>query len=514
MDFVRETVDFLDNVGLGASITLDPDGNPHLSYVGVPQELASGQLPVARPPSAPALPAIMSALRLEGSWRRGFVVETDISGLEPEVLPVDETDTTDNLIVEDTVHVAWTQEDGVYYSAAPAGTNDYAVPSQKVFDGSAAGPSVTLDADGTPLVAFYALDGEEVVVMAATAPPPQEDGGAGEGEGEGEEPAPQPEWSLEEIAAIGACDDCPGLRTAAVTGPDGPVVAFTSGGDGPVMATRPDVAGTEPWTTTPIDETPGGFGLALAVADGVVLATYLTEGGEVRLARIEGSTVGDPETVGSFQGQDPAEELAGGTAVAGGGEAVFVAWHDPEAEEVRLAQSEGGADFEDVDTPGTIGGSHPALAVSDEGKAYLAWYDAPDQDLAVGIFPEEFGLLANPAPVEGGGGPAPPVATCEPDGTELQIAAQGILFDKDCLAAPADEAFTIDFENLEAIPHNVSIVQSLDIAETPIGEGLFVGEALEQPDTVVYEVDPLEAGDYFFRCDFHPATMVGNFFVQ
>ena len=104
---------------------------------------------------------------------------------------------------------------------------------------------------------------------------------------------------------------------------------------------------------------------------------------------------------------------------------------------------------------------------------------------------------------------APPPAACSPSGTELQIAADDVLFDRDCLAAPAGQAFTIAFENREPVPHNVAVYTDSSAAEP-----LFVGEIFSGPDTVTYRVDALEAGTYFFRCDVHPVQMIGTFVVE
>ena len=50
------------------------------------------------------------------------------------------------------------------------------------------------------------------------------------------------------------------------------------------------------------------------------------------------------------------------------------------------------------------------------------------------------------------------MATCSPSGTNLRIVAQNLRFDRDCLAAPAGQAFILRLDNDEnGIPHNVSI---------------------------------------------------------
>jgi len=123
---------------------------------------------------------------------------------------------------------------------------------------------------------------------------------------------------------------------------------------------------------------------------------------------------------------------------------------------------------------------------------------------------------APPAPGTGGGPPpatggGPPAASCSPSGTQLQITAQNITFDKSCLAAPADTAFTIAFDNKDAgTPHNIHIFAA-DPTKDPAAKSLFSGDLVTGPDTATYQVDALPAGTYFFHCDVHPTQMTGTF---
>lgn len=115
-------------------------------------------------------------------------------------------------------------------------------------------------------------------------------------------------------------------------------------------------------------------------------------------------------------------------------------------------------------------------------------------------------LLA--AVIAGWGSGRASAATCSPTGPALTITAFDSKFDKDCLASPADQAFTIDFTNLDrGIPHNVAIYEDGSAART-----FFQGELLEGPGRTTYSVEALPQGIFFFRCDPHP-DMNGTFVV-
>ena len=120
--------------------------------------------------------------------------------------------------------------------------------------------------------------------------------------------------------------------------------------------------------------------------------------------------------------------------------------------------------------------------------------------------------LAGPVTVMAAG-PASAVvakdASCSPSGTQLSISAFDQKFNKDCLAAPADTAFTIDFQNLDrGIPHNVAIYEDAESTKP-----LFKGELVDGPGRTTYSVPALRAGKFFFRCDPHP-DMTGTFNVK
>lgn len=106
-----------------------------------------------------------------------------------------------------------------------------------------------------------------------------------------------------------------------------------------------------------------------------------------------------------------------------------------------------------------------------------------------------------------GGGSAP---TCNPSGTQLRIAVEEgttHLFNKRCLAAPVNQAFTIEFENRDTSPHGNHNIHIFE------GDDLFVGDIAPHETSITYEVGPLQAGTFRFKCDNHP-QMDGTFIVK
>ena len=88
------------------------------------------------------------------------------------------------------------------------------------------------------------------------------------------------------------------------------------------------------------------------------------------------------------------------------------------------------------------------------------------------------------------------------------IAATGHRFDTTCLVAPADEAFTINFDNKDAgIPHNI------DVYATQGGTRSLATEVAPGPSEQNARVGPLDAGEYYFQCDVHPTPMFGTLAV-
>ena len=109
------------------------------------------------------------------------------------------------------------------------------------------------------------------------------------------------------------------------------------------------------------------------------------------------------------------------------------------------------------------------------------------------------------------GSPTPtesPAATCdEPSETEIQLVAKNVHFNVKCLVVPAGVPSTVAFQNKDFVNHNFSIY-TLEFASE------FTGDITYPEERVTYKVPALEAGQYLFQCDLHPADMSGPLIVQ
>jgi plastocyanin len=516
--FVPQVADSLGDVGRGVSVAVDPDGNPHLVYVGLTQPVVEGALPETRPITAPAVPAILHADLVGGIWTRDAVVQDEQQ--------VSEESTTGIAVDGDGVHhVVWTEPpSGLFYSSDQAGqfSEKEAITREGAF-----GISIAVGQSGVPWVSWY--DGG--TVKAATG-----SGGA---------------WTVEEVASGIDVETAEDLKfvTSIRVGSDGqPLLAFT---DAAPMLARRQSGG---WVIEAIDGAEASA-ISLALdADGNPHVAYYA-GSEVVHAHSIGGGPWETSTVGTFTlptasptptatPTPTASPTATGTPTASATPTVppltpdvsflstgiavdsegvhYVTWYDGEGNRVRFATNEGGS-FEEAQAPGTESGAIPVIAaVPDGSNVYVAWYDTALFNVQLGVYGSGELVLAQP----GETAPAPvPTATASPTGPAPECPAGGLEiaappgaatngFNTATLEAPGGEPITICFDNQEAgVPHNVEISSQ---------EGDTSGDVFAPPDNATItgpafalydDVGELDGGSYFYYCFVHPTTMTGTLTV-
>ena len=102
-----------------------------------------------------------------------------------------------------------------------------------------------------------------------------------------------------------------------------------------------------------------------------------------------------------------------------------------------------------------------------------------------------------------------PTSNCSPSGNAVTITVNGTKFDKDCLAAPASQAFTITIDNKDSVAHNIAILESHTASDV-----LFRAEIFQGPKSQTFNVGALRPGTYAFHCEVHPNQMSGTFVVK
>ncbi|TMD98469.1 MAG: hypothetical protein E6I76_04250 [Chloroflexi bacterium] len=104
-------------------------------------------------------------------------------------------------------------------------------------------------------------------------------------------------------------------------------------------------------------------------------------------------------------------------------------------------------------------------------------------------------------------------SSCAPSGTALKLTAKDTMFNTSCLAAPAGQAVTVNFDDQDPLQHNLAIY-SADPMMDKNAKTLFKGDLVNGPKTMTYNIPALTAGTYHFHCDIHPTQMYGTFVVK
>jgi plastocyanin len=507
--FVPHVADFLDDVGLGPSVAVDAQGTPYTSYFGFLPELKEGEIAPTRPIGAPSLPAVLMASTKDGIWTRGAVaMQASIPNVSvpfgpatvapvKSITPQNVNGTSLAIDASGGLHVAWAADTGLWY-AQSAGTAFTATPLQPMKPrleraGPLGSPAVAVTPSGTPWVAFILATprGQELTVKTMVA-------GA---------------WKTDVLNTIPRrSGPSQPYRVAATISASGqPVVVYSNGSS--VYAAELGGGEEGGWAFSTVESGADGYGLSATTGkDGTIHVSYYA-GDQVHAAT---SKDGISWQVGTVADVGKGANLAGRSTGIAADDAgtVSVTWYDPGTDEVGLASTTGEG-FDPIELQGTNGGILPAVAATPDGSAvYVAWYAETSQDLLLGTYAEASGLdLAVPSPTPSSAPTTtPPTTQCtKASNGVVDIVAQGIAYDSNCMEAPASAPFTIAFDNKDSgIQHNVSVFPSATDLTHPIEQG----QIITGPATADYNVPALKSGDYYFHCDVHPTQMNGTLRVS
>jgi len=98
---------------------------------------------------------------------------------------------------------------------------------------------------------------------------------------------------------------------------------------------------------------------------------------------------------------------------------------------------------------------------------------------------------------------------CAPTGSTVAVVASATKFNTACLAAPANQDFTLSLDNRDTISHNIVILEGHNATEVLYRAEIFTG-----PKTATLNVPALPPGTYAFHCEVHPSVMTGTFVVK
>ena len=105
-------------------------------------------------------------------------------------------------------------------------------------------------------------------------------------------------------------------------------------------------------------------------------------------------------------------------------------------------------------------------------------------------------------------GAEPPSDCARVENGVITLEAENLAFSAPCMVANAGEAFTIHLVNTDDMPHNVAVYN-----DSSKSNEIMRGEIQPGQGEIDYEVEAMEAGEYYFDCTVHPADMNGTLYV-
>ena len=105
-------------------------------------------------------------------------------------------------------------------------------------------------------------------------------------------------------------------------------------------------------------------------------------------------------------------------------------------------------------------------------------------------------------------GAEPPSDCARVENGVISIGAKDVKFTAPCMVANAGEAFTIHFTNDDGMPHDIWVY-----GDSSKADEIMRGDVQPGHGEIDYDVDALDAGQYYFDCTIHPADMNGPLYV-
>jgi mono/diheme cytochrome c family protein/plastocyanin len=203
---------------------------------------------------------------------------------------------------------------------------------------------------------------------------------------------------------------------------------------------------------------------------------------------------------------------AGGRYVCGNPNSLMPVWADTNGGPLNYIQIQDLISFLRAPNTQTYVVRNPSLnepVIGPDGKVetFTGWVDPSFKpDPSATPFPACWsGNVAAASPTASG-----PAASLAPGATIDKLIAQNVSYDVHQLSAPANQAFGIDFNQMDSGVggHNVQIKDST-------GKILFDGAVLTDPGETAYVVPALPAGTYTYICKIHPIpNMTGTLTVK
>lgn len=100
-----------------------------------------------------------------------------------------------------------------------------------------------------------------------------------------------------------------------------------------------------------------------------------------------------------------------------------------------------------------------------------------------------------------------PPTTTTPPAVDVYLVARNLAFNVSTITVPAGAEVNVHFDNQDTnIPHNFAAYQTSSAQQV-----IFKGDIITGSRQITYTFTaPSTPGNYFFRCDVHPATMTGT----